>query len=421
MLVVRGLEVTPIGAVADERLVAAAQALAQAAQHSRAHLGITLGFGEVAADHVAAVSDPHVLGLQLGVAALAAWDDERHARLGIVEHDLVHLLGIMLAHTQDVFELALLEARDGRIADHAAVGHDADPADGEALTQAVDHRKERGDVGGGVARPHLRAHRPAVLIHDDADHHLVEVRPVVLGMTALAERVAAAALEVQRRGVHEHHGQLAEQVAAARKQPLLDLVLDAARRQRARRLLGLRQLFAQPAHGAIEMMELQLIDAVDAVIVAPMLAGAVGTRHHEAMQHRQEHCTLDRELEPAPGQELLNHGAATALLPQPFEQKCGADAPTRQVRNAAVLDQRQDHRALRQSGRRARQAIEIAAGLDHFLAAEIADDALLGLAVLANGLDQIQVAVGADSLLADEHGISIAPIRNRKSHINEII
>ncbi len=66
------------------------------------------------------------------------------------------------------------------------------------------------------------------------------------------------------------------------------------------------------------MMELQLVDAVDTVIVAPMLAGAVGTRHHEAMQHRQEHRTLDRELEAAPGQELLNHGAATALLPQPF-------------------------------------------------------------------------------------------------------
>ena len=44
VLVVGGLEVTPIGAVADERLVAAAQALAQAAQHSLAYLGIALGF-----------------------------------------------------------------------------------------------------------------------------------------------------------------------------------------------------------------------------------------------------------------------------------------------------------------------------------------------------------------------------------------
>lgn len=33
--------------------------------------------------------------------------------------------------------------------------------------------------------------------------------------------------------------------------------------------------------------------------------------------------------------------------------------------------------------------------------------ALFGLTVLTNGLDQIQVAVGADALLADEHVISI--------------
>ena len=170
---------------------------------------------------------------------MAAWDDERHARLGIVEDDLVHLLGGALAHTQDVFEAALLEVGDGLGTDHAAVGHDADPADSKALAQPVDHRNERDHVG-GVARPHLRAHRPAVLIHDDADHHLVEVRPVVLGMTALAECVAAAALEVQRRGVHEHHRELAEQVALARKQPLLDEVLDAARRVRAHRLFRRR-------------------------------------------------------------------------------------------------------------------------------------------------------------------------------------
>ena len=156
------------------------------------------------------------------------------------------------------------------------------------------------------------------------------------------------------------------------------------------------------------MMQIKPVDVVDMIVVAPMLAGSVRARHHKTMQHGQEHGALDRELEAACGQQAFHHSAATALLPQPFEQQRRADAPTRQVRHAAVHDQRQDHRALRQAGGRARQAIEIAAGLDHFLAAEIADDALLGLAVLANGLDQIQIAVGANSLLADEHTISIA-------------
>ena len=46
---------------------------------------------------------------------------------------------------------------------------------------------------------------------------------------AVAEALAAGALEAERGGVHEHDGELAEQVAPAREQRLLDLVLDAAR------------------------------------------------------------------------------------------------------------------------------------------------------------------------------------------------
>src|ERR1019366_4399806 len=167
--------------------------------------------------------------------------------------------------------------------------------------------------------------------------------PVVLGMALLSKRVAAAALEVQRRGVHEHHRELAEQVAPTRKQLLLDEVLDAARRQRAHRLLALRQFLAQPGHGAIEMMEPEIIDAVDAVILAPVLAGTVRARYHKTMQYGQEHRALNRELEAAPGQQILHHGAATAVLPQPFEYQRGADASTRHLRHAGVLDQRQDH------------------------------------------------------------------------------
>ena len=121
------------------------------------------------------------------------------------------------------------------------------------------------------------------------------------------------------------------------------------------------------------MVQIEITDAVDAIVVAPVLTGTIGARHHEAMQHGQEHRALDRELETASGHKPLDHGAATALLPQPLEQQRRADAPARHVRSAAVLDQRQDHRALRQAGGRARQAIEIAAGLDRFLAAEIAN------------------------------------------------
>src|SRR4029077_5269353 len=72
------------------------------------------------------------------------------------------------------------------------------------------------------------------------------------------------------------------------------------RRRCGARMHSLRHFSAEPAHGAIEMMEFQLVDAVDAIIVAPMLASTVGARNHEPMQHGQEHRALDRELEPAP-------------------------------------------------------------------------------------------------------------------------
>src|ERR1700758_1929947 len=44
---------------------------------------------------------------------------------------------------------------------------------------------------------------------------------------------------------------------------------------------------------------------------------------------------------------------------------------------------------------------------DHLLAPEIGDDALLGAAVLAHVLDQIDVGVAADALVANKHAFSI--------------
>src|ERR1019366_9201213 len=126
-----------------------------------------------------ATADANLLGLQFGIAPSAARDDARHARGWIVQHNLFPLLGRALALTQDILEAALFEAGDGLRTDPAAIGHHADPADSEALAQAVDHRDERGDVG-YVARPHLRTYRSAVLVHDDADDHLVLMRPVIL-------------------------------------------------------------------------------------------------------------------------------------------------------------------------------------------------------------------------------------------------
>ena len=51
-------------------------------------------------------------------------------------------------------------------------------ADGEAVAQPVDDRRQHGDVG-GVPRQHLGAERPPLAVEDDGRHHLFEVRPMV--------------------------------------------------------------------------------------------------------------------------------------------------------------------------------------------------------------------------------------------------
>src|SRR4051794_37445142 len=64
--------------------------------------------------------------------------------------------------------------------------------------------------------------RPCVDHH--TQDHLHQVRPVVLGIAALAQAGAAGADKAERGGVHEHDRQLAEQVPPGCEQLLLDEV-----------------------------------------------------------------------------------------------------------------------------------------------------------------------------------------------------
>src|SRR5262249_48333913 len=139
--------------------------------------------------------------------------------------------------------------------------------------------------------------------------------PVVLALALFTQRVPAPALEVQGRRIHEHHGELAEEIPPPLKQLLLQHVLGTAWRQSATRLLALRQLLTKPIYGAIEMMEFEFIDTIDAITLAPMFTRPVGARHHQAMQHRQEHRAFDRELETPPRNQILHNGTAPPLLP----------------------------------------------------------------------------------------------------------
>ena len=256
---------------------------------------------------------------------------QRHERRRIVEHQLAHQLVRTLAHAQDIQQPPRLQLGHGLGTDHAAVGDHAHARDVEAPAQPVDHRDQRRHVG-GVARPHLRAHRPPVAVDQDREDHLPQIRTMILAVAVLAQRLAAGALEVQAGGVHEHQVEPREQIAPMREQPLLHHVLQAARcERRAAVLLLLRQLLAQPRHRPIEMMQIEPLDADDGVILAPAIGGAVGAAHEQPVQHGEEHRALQRKAVLAFARQLRDHRPAAGLLPQPFEHQRRPDAADRDL------------------------------------------------------------------------------------------
>ena len=184
------------------------------------------------------------------------------------QHLVFHLVLRPHPGTEDVLPapLRLLQRRDRLLADHAPVGHDADPADPEPAAEAINDGDQRLHVG-GVARPQLAADRPALAVEHRPDDHLVQVGPMVLAEAPLADVLAALALEVDRGGVEEDQLQTAEEVTPVTEHALLDPVLDAAGcERRLVLLLVFGQFLAEPGHGPVEVMQLEVVAALDLVV-----------------------------------------------------------------------------------------------------------------------------------------------------------
>ena len=158
-------------------------------------------------------------------------------------------------------------------------------------------------------------------------------------------------------------------------------------------------------HGAVELVQGEAVraHAGDGVVAQPLLAGAVRARGHEPVQHGREHGALDGELELPPREQALDDGLGPGLLPQAAEQQRGADARAGEPVRVAGRELGQDHGALGVASDGTGQALQLARGDHGLLAAQVLDDALLGAAVLAHALDEVEVAVAVDALLADEH------------------
>src|SRR3974390_688034 len=195
MVVVRRRQKTPIALVADKALVALLQLAFERGQDRGPGGGVLLHLFAVATDDVAASGESNGLGFVVDVL-VPLGDGERNERSGMVEDVFAHQFVAALAHAENIKKAARFEFGDGLGADHAAIGDDADALNGKALAQSVDHGREAGKMG-GVSRPHLRAHRPAVAIEQHGEDHLIEVWTMVLGEAALSQRLAALALEIE--------------------------------------------------------------------------------------------------------------------------------------------------------------------------------------------------------------------------------
>ena len=99
-------------------------------------------------------------------------------------------------HAEDIEQPARLERGQRLGTDQPAVGNHAHAGDGEAPAEPVDDRDEGGNIG-GVARPHLRAHRPAIAVDHYRQDHLAKIGPVILAVAVTAQPLAAGAFEVE--------------------------------------------------------------------------------------------------------------------------------------------------------------------------------------------------------------------------------
>ena len=202
------------------------------------------------------------------------------------------------------------------------------------------------------------------------------------------QALAARAVERQRRGVHEDQRQIGEEIPPAREQPLLDLVLHAARRELA--LRRRRQLLAQPRYRPIEVVQAQIGRARDGVVDHPLLARAVRTGDEQPVQHADEDRPLEGELEAAAIHELVHHAAQPQPLPEPPEQQGPADAD---AGKAARLHVRQHHRPLGMACQRGDQPVELAARVEDVLAAKRADGALAYPLSLPDALHEVEISM----------------------------
>ena len=107
------------------------------------------------------------------------------------------------------------------------------------------------------------------------------------------------------------------------------------------------------------MMQFQAVDAVDAIILAPAVGGAVRAAAQQAVQHGQERRALQRELMVARARQTLDHASAARLLPNPLEGERRTGAPGRDRRRLAAVERIEHDRSVREARPRAQEPLQL--------------------------------------------------------------
>src|ERR1700756_1097641 len=140
-------------------------------------------------DYVTTLFDPHLLDLEGGriLCMAALWNALKPAYTA-AKHRSVHFFLPAHPHSNDIAHrrIALLKGFQGRLTDHATIGHHRDLSQPEPFSHPLDYRYERFDIS-SVTRPHLAANRSTLDVQSHANDHLVKIGPVIFTVTAFTD------------------------------------------------------------------------------------------------------------------------------------------------------------------------------------------------------------------------------------------
>ena len=151
------------------------------------------------------------------------------------------------------------------------------------------------------------------------------------------------------------------------------------------------------------MVQFEALDAVNVVILAPAVGGAIRAAAEQAVQHRQERRPLQREVVLAPARQALDHAPAARLVLHPLEGKRRTEAPGRDRRRLAAIERIEHERLVGEARPERSKRSNCPLCCRSSIRPSVAITCWRTAAPLP-ALDDLQIGAASGSLLAELHG-----------------